>query len=86
MEMENQILSEKYFSTSSSSSNNPYHYSKILAEKEAWRICEAQERRIMVTINTGMVLGPSLLPTLDSGSLFLLNEMLRGDLGSGCPI
>ncbi|MCP1118252.1 NAD-dependent epimerase/dehydratase family protein [Robbsia andropogonis] len=85
MKMTNQTLSEKYFNTSSSVENNPYHYSKVLAEQEAWKIHGAQSHWSMVVINPGMVLGPSLTPNSESGSLFLLDEMLRGYFFYGVP-
>jgi dihydroflavonol-4-reductase len=39
----------------------------------------------LVTINPGLVLGPSLSPNSDSGSLFLIDELLRGKLWFGVP-
>lgn len=85
MSMERQTLSEKYFNTSSGLHNNPYHYAKVCAEREAWRICQAQDRWSMVALNPGLILGPSLTPASDSGSLFLLDEMLRGVFFYGVP-
>lgn len=85
MQMDRQTLSEAYFNTSSTLENNPYHYAKTAAEKEAWAICAQQERWTLVTINPGLILGPSLTPASDSGSLFLLDEMLRGYFFYGMP-
>lgn len=85
LSMKDQTLSEAYFNTSSTIENNPYHYAKVEAEKEAWRICEAQGRWSLVTINPGMILGPSLTPASDSGSLFLLDEMFKGYFFYGMP-
>ena len=76
--MKDQTLSEDYFNTTSSVINNPYHYSKVIAEKEAWETNKRQNRWSLVCINPGMVLGPSLTGNSDSGSLFLLDEMLKG--------
>ena len=84
-QMKGGILSEEYFNTSSSLENNPYHFSKVEAEREAWKICRSQDRWSMVAINPGMVLGPSLTPNSDSGSLFLLDEMLKGYFFYGVP-
>ncbi|PVH91969.1 flavonol reductase [Periconia macrospinosa] len=85
--MENNTLSEMYFNTSSTATHNAYHFSKVLAEKEAWRLWEAQNKKRwkLVTINPGLVLGPPLSPSSDSGSLFLIEELLRGDLWFGVP-
>jgi nucleoside-diphosphate-sugar epimerase len=38
-----------------------------------------------VTINPGLILGPSLTPGSESGSLFLLDEMLKGYFFYGMP-
>jgi dihydroflavonol-4-reductase len=85
MEMENNTLSEGYFNSTSTSKHNVYHYSKTLAEKEAWRMYRLQNRWRLVTINPGLILGPSLSPKSESGSLFLLDELLRGELFFGVP-
>ena len=64
------IVTETCWNTTSSLSHEPYPYSKTLAEKEAWRLAERQDRWSLVTINPSMILGPSLnsAPTSDSFS------------------
>lgn len=79
------VLRESFFNTTSTLENNPYHYSKVMAEKEAWAICERQKRWSMVAINPGLILGPALTPVSDSGSLFLLGELLKGYFFYGAP-
>ncbi|MGV2104735.1 NAD-dependent epimerase/dehydratase family protein [Agrobacterium vitis] len=83
--MKNNTVAEDYFNTSSNVQNNPYHYSKVLAEKEAWKIQGEQSRWSLTTINPGMILGPSLTPASESGSLFLLDEMFKGYFFYGMP-
>lgn len=88
LDMEQMTLSAEYFNTTSSVQYNSYPYSKVAAEKEAWRLYEAQpqpRRWSLVTINPGLVLGPSLSPTSESGSLSLLDQLLRGQLFLGVP-
>ena len=85
LDMKERTLSEAYFNKSSSVTHNPYHYSKVMAEEEAWRIQRSQNRWSMVAINPGLILGPSLTPASESGSLFLLDEMLRGNFFYGMP-
>jgi nucleoside-diphosphate-sugar epimerase len=85
LDMPDQTLAERYFNTSSTLENNPYHYAKVEAEKEAWRLCRAQDRWSLVAINPGMILGPSLTPASESGSLFLLDEMFKGYFFYGMP-
>ncbi|PYH93389.1 NAD(P)-binding protein [Aspergillus ellipticus CBS 707.79] len=62
------ILTETAWNSTSSATNNPYHYSKTL-----------------VVINPGLVLGPSLTPESISGSLFMVDNMFRGDNRMGVP-
>lgn len=83
--MKNETLSEEYWNTSSTPETYPYHYSKVAAEKEAWRIANAQSRWRLVVINPGLILGPSLTPSSESGSLFLLDEMMKGYFFYGQP-
>lgn len=79
------VLTEDMFNETSSLEHSPYHYSKVLAEREAWRIAGAQERWNMVAINPGLVLGPALTDASVSGSLFLLDELMSGKLWFGVP-
>jgi dihydroflavonol-4-reductase len=85
MSMPRRTLTEDHFNSTSSLTHNPYHYSKVMAEKEAWSIAERQNRWSLVSINPGLILGPSLSPASESGSLFLLDEMLRGMFFYGMP-
>lgn len=85
MDMRDNILHESYFNESSTTQHNPYHYSKVLAEKVALEMVRAQSRWDLVVICPGLVLGPSLSPASDSGSLFLIDELLRGMLFYGVP-
>ncbi|KAH7063834.1 cinnamoyl-CoA reductase [Paraphoma chrysanthemicola] len=72
-------LSEDYWNETSTATNNPYSYSKVAAEKEAWKIYEAQTRWNLVVINPGLVIGPSLSPESASGSLYMLEAIYRGE-------
>lgn len=83
--MDGRILSERYFNTTSTVENNPYHYAKTLAERAAWTAEAAQDRWRMVSVNPGLILGPSFTPASDSGSLFLLDELFQGYFCYGAP-
>ncbi|MGW0212013.1 NAD-dependent epimerase/dehydratase family protein [Streptomyces sp. NPDC003233] len=83
--MDGRILSERYFNTTSTVENNPYHYAKTLAERAAWAAEAAQDRWRMVSVNPGLILGPSFTPASDSGSLFLLDELFQGYFCYGAP-
>jgi dihydroflavonol-4-reductase len=54
LQMRDQTLAEEYVNTTSTAESNPYHYTKVLAETEAWRLCGAQTRWSLVAINPGM--------------------------------
>ncbi|MER6784878.1 NAD-dependent epimerase/dehydratase family protein [Streptomyces sp. NPDC000658] len=83
--MDGQVLSEKYVNTTSTVENNPYHYAKTAAETAAREAEAAQDRWRMVAVNPGLILGPSLTPASDSGSLFLLDELFKGYFFYGAP-
>ncbi|WP_345569512.1 NAD-dependent epimerase/dehydratase family protein [Streptomyces plumbiresistens] len=83
--MDDQVLAEKYFNTTSTVQNNPYHYAKTVAERAAWEAEAAQDRWRMVSVNPGLILGPSLSPASESGSLFLLEELFKGYFFYGAP-
>ncbi|QOV40045.1 NAD-dependent epimerase/dehydratase family protein [Streptomyces ferrugineus] len=85
LDMDDQVLSERYFNTTSTVENNPYHYAKTVAERAAWEAEAAQGRWRMVSVNPGLILGPSLTPASESGSLFLLQELFRGYFFYGAP-
>lgn len=88
LNMKDKTLSTEYFNKTSSVEYNAYPYSKVVAEKEAWKMYQEQpspKRWNLVTINPGLVLGPSLSPTSESGSLSLFDQLLRGQLFLGVP-
>ncbi|MGW7402794.1 NAD-dependent epimerase/dehydratase family protein [Streptomyces sp. NPDC054833] len=85
LDMDEQVLSERYFNTTSTVADNPYHYAKTVAERAAWEAEAAQDRWRMVSVNPGLILGPSLTPASESGSLFLLDELFKGYFCYGAP-
>lgn len=85
LEMRDRTLTEEYFNTTSTLENNPYHYAKTVAEREAWTAVRAQDRWSLAVINPGLILGPSLTEASDSGSLFLMNELMSGYFFYGAP-
>ena len=84
-DMEGQVLTEAYFNTTSTVENNPYHFAKTVAEQAARDAEKGQSRWRMVAVNPGLVLGPSLTPASESGSLFLLEELFKGYFCYGAP-
>ncbi|KAH7247259.1 dihydroflavonol-4-reductase [Fusarium redolens] len=75
----NQTLTELCWNESSSVNHYPYAYSKLVAEREAWKMHDLQTRWSLVVINPGLIVGPSLTPDSVSGSLHLLEAMYLGD-------
>ncbi|MEI7748010.1 MAG: NAD-dependent epimerase/dehydratase family protein [Chlorobiaceae bacterium] len=72
------VFTEKDWNIMSSLDRNPYHYSKTLAEREAWDfIMRKRPAFDLVVINPVLVIGPSL-----SSSLNTSNGMIR-DIMSG---
>lgn len=80
-----QVFTEKDWNTGSSLKHQPYNYSKTLAEQEAWRMAEEQDRWDLLTINPGFVLGPSLTKRKDSTSIDFMVSMLNGKYKMGFP-
>ncbi|MGB5813146.1 MAG: NAD-dependent epimerase/dehydratase family protein [Polyangiales bacterium] len=78
-------FTEQQWNTTSSAQHQPYSYSKTLAEKEAWKLCNAQGRWKLATINPGFVLGPSKTSRADSESIKFMRDMLRGRYKFGAP-
>lgn len=79
------IVTETCWNTTSSLSHEPYPYSKTLAEKEAWRLAERQDRWSLVTINPSMILGPSLNSAPTSDSFSTIRMLIDGTTRLGAP-
>lgn len=79
------VFTEEHWNTSSSVDHQPYPYSKTVAEQEAWACQKAQDRWDMVTVNPGLVLGPSLTNASGSTSLSTMKQFADGTLMAGAP-
>ena len=78
-------FTEAQWNTTSSVDHQPYNYSKVAAEKVGWDIVKKQSRWDFITINPGLVLGPSLTTASDSTSLTTIKELADGKLMTGVP-
>ncbi len=78
-------FTEAQFNVSSSLTHQPYSYSKVLAEKEAWKIHDAQQQWKLVVINPSFVMGPPLAHITRSESITLMRDLLTGKYRSGAP-
>lgn len=79
------MLTEEIWNTSSSLQHQAYSYSKTVAEKEAWKIAEAQDRWDLVVINPSLVVGPGLNPHATSESFNIVKQFGDGSMKSGAP-
>ncbi|MGB1581530.1 MAG: NAD-dependent epimerase/dehydratase family protein [Nevskiales bacterium] len=82
---ENGIFTEEHWNTTSSVGHQPYNYSKVAAERAAWEIANGQQRWDMLTINPGLVVGPSLTTASASGSFSTIKQFYNGSLKMGAP-
>lgn len=85
LDMPNQMLTEEIWNTTSSLDHQPYSYSKTVAEKEAWKIANAQDQWKLVTINPSFVVGPGINPHATSESFEIMKQVGRGDFKMGAP-
>ncbi len=81
----NKTFTEEHWNTSSTKDHQPYAYSKTVAEKEAWKIAENQNRWILTTINPGFVLGPALNKKNTGTSASFMKNMGDGTFKQGIP-
>ncbi len=79
------VFNEEHWNTSSSVAHQPYSYSKVAAEREAWKIAKAQQRWDLVCINPAFVLGPSLTKVSASTSIETIQNLGSGKLRAGVP-
>ena len=81
----NHMINESYWNESSTVTHNPYNFSKVAAEREAWKIQKKQQRWQLVSLNPGLVFGPSLTQSSQSASIDTLVSMGDGRLRTGVP-
>lgn len=79
------IFNEDDWNTTSSPTHQPYSYSKLVAEQEAWKLQQAQNRWSMATVNPGFVFGPALTQASQSTSIETLLQFGSGKLRTGVP-
>jgi len=72
------LLTESLWNEDSSLTRNPYYFSKVVAEKAAWDFMEKNELDFdLVVINPFMVIGPSLVPSLNTSNQ-VIADLLTG--------
>jgi len=78
-------FTEDDWNTTSSLKDEPYAYAKTTAEREAWALSERQARWDLITIQPGLVVGPSLTTASVSGSLNTMKPFGDFSLVAGAP-
>ncbi|MCB0754186.1 MAG: NAD-dependent epimerase/dehydratase family protein [Flavobacteriales bacterium] len=82
----NGVLTEAVWNTTASLNYQPYSYSKTLAEKEAWKMAEAQGQWDLVVVNPCGVFGPALnASSSTSESTNLMKQLADGTMKMGVP-
>lgn len=79
------VFNESHWNQTSSVSHQPYSYSKVMAEKKAWEICETQTEWDLITINPSLVMGPSLTTNSQSTSIDVMRDLGSGRQKTGVP-
>jgi nucleoside-diphosphate-sugar epimerase len=78
------VLNEEHWNTTSSLDHEPYTFSKTVAEREAWKLADAQDRWRLVVVNPTFVMGPSLAPSRgDGASVSFLRRTIDGTWRTG---
>ena len=83
--IEGGVFDETMWNTSSNLKQSQYNYSKTLAEKEAWRMNEKQNKWSLVVINPSLVFGPALNIHSDFSSKSIMLQICNGDMRWGTP-
>jgi dihydroflavonol-4-reductase len=74
----NRVLTERDWNVKSSLARNPYYYAKTIAERAAWQFMEREKPPFdLVVINPFLVIGPSLMPTLNTSNRIFV-DLLKG--------
>jgi nucleoside-diphosphate-sugar epimerase len=79
------IFTEEHWNITSTLNHQPYSYSKVVAEKEAWAINKLQNRWDLVTILPSFVLGPGINPRMTSESFQIIRQLGNGLTKFGVP-
>lgn len=88
-ETPNGIFTEQDWNNTSSVSHQPYSFSKVAAERKAWKIHDQQAKNAkqwdLVTINPSLVLGPALTQQTQSTSISVMQDLGSGKQRTGVP-
>ena len=78
------VMTEAQWNTTSTLNHQTYSYSKVMAERRAWEMAEADGVDLVV-INPGFVIGPGTMEQPTSESFNLMKQMTDGTMAMGAP-
>ncbi|WP_413616134.1 NAD-dependent epimerase/dehydratase family protein [Halomonas cupida] len=78
-------LNEDIWNTTASLDYQPYSWSKVVAEREAWQVAEQQSQWQLAVINPSLVIGPSLNANPTSESFRIVRQLADGTSRFGAP-
>lgn len=81
----NGVFTEEDWNVTSNEKHQAYSFSKVIAEKEAWKMAKEQDRWDLVTVNPSFVLGPGTNANATSASFDILRQMGNGTMKMGAP-
>ena len=81
----NGVFTEEDWNVTSNEKHQAYSYSKVMAEKEAWKMSKEQNRWDLITVNPSFVLGPGTNATATSASFDILKQVGSGAMKMGAP-
>jgi dihydroflavonol-4-reductase len=85
LQLTDHTVTEECWNTSSSPHHQPYSYSKTMAESEAWKMQNLQQRWDLVVINPSLVMGPGISPDITSESFKIIKQLGDGTMKMGAP-
>lgn len=81
----NGTLTEEHWNTTSRLDHQAYSFSKVEAERAAWKLADAQDRWKLVVVNPSLVLGPGTAKSQTSESFSIVKQLGGGAMKSGAP-
>jgi nucleoside-diphosphate-sugar epimerase len=81
----NHQVEEADVNSNRNTKNNPYAYSKTIAEQAAWAQQAKQTRWDLVSIHPGGIFGPALSHRVDATSITMMRQFLNGSFKAGVP-
>ncbi|WP_109832423.1 NAD-dependent epimerase/dehydratase family protein [Reichenbachiella versicolor] len=83
--VKDETFTENYWNKSSNLNYQPLGFAKTVAEREAWKLHDEQNRWKLVVLNPSLFLGPSLTFKSKSGSFDFIRKIADGTYKNGVP-